>query len=42
MYNNSIITTLMNIQRMLAPPDYKTYVSWILSKQHYGKVKKRK
>lgn len=42
MYNNSIITTLMNIQRMLAPPDYKIYVSWILSKKRYEKMKKRK
>jgi len=42
MHDNSIIATLMNIQRMLAPPDYKIYVSWILSKKHYGKMKKRK
>lgn len=38
----SSIIEMLNIQRMLAPPDYKTYVSWILSKQHYGKMKKRK
>lgn len=33
---------MLEIQRMLAPPDYTTYVEWILSKKHYGKMKKRK
>ena len=42
MHDNSIITALMNIQRMLTPSDYKTYVSWILSKKRYEKMKKRK
>lgn len=38
----SALATLMNIQRILTPPDYMTYVGWILSKKHYGKMKKRK
>jgi hypothetical protein len=33
---------MLEIQRMLAPPDYTIYVGWILSKKHYGKIKKRK
>lgn len=38
----SSVIEMLNMQRMLASPDYKTYVSWILSKQHYGKMKKIK
>ncbi len=40
MYNS--ITEMLNMQRMFAAPDYMTYVGWIVSKQHYGKMKKRK
>lgn len=36
------ITAMLDIQRMLAPPDYMTYVGWILSKKHYGKMKRGK
>lgn len=42
MQYGSALATLMNIQRTLAPPDYTTYVGWILSKKHYGKMKKEK
>lgn len=40
MYNS--IIAMLNIQRILAPPDYMTYVGWILSKKHYGKMKRGK
>lgn len=38
----SSIIEMLNMQRMLAPPDYMAYVGWILSKKHYGKMKRGK
>lgn len=34
--------TMSEMPGILDAPDYLTYIRWILSKRHYGKMNKRK